>query len=183
MASWLYGVARRVAIKARRKTAREHVLERQSFAMQYSEGSDQWTSNELGVVLDEELEQLPEKYRTPLVLCGLQGKTHDQAARELGCPRRSLSSRLSRACELLRARLARRGFTVTAVVLAAMLSEQATAAVSALLTISTVRSAMLKPTEAMATLMEGGIKATSTIKPIVGLTLVLMAAAVMASGP
>src|SRR5262245_54085364 len=186
VASWLYGVSRRVAIKARLKTARDHALERQSFAMQHSAGSEQWTSNELRVVLDEELEQLPEKYRTPLVLCGLQGKTHDQAARELGCPRRSLSSRLARGRELLRSRLSRRGFTVSAVALAAALGEQTMASVPALLTISTVRLAMLKPTEVIsanvAALTEEGIRAMSAFKTLVGLTLVLMAAAVMASG-
>jgi RNA polymerase sigma factor (sigma-70 family) len=186
VASWLYGVARRVAVKARLKTARDHVLERQSFAMRHSDGSDQWTSNELRSVLDEELEQLPEKYRSPLVLCALQGKTHDQAARELGCPRRSLSSRLARAQELLRARFTRRGFTVSAVALTAMLGEKATAAVPALLTIATVRAAMLKPTEAIsanvAALTEEGIKAMSASKAKAGLALVLLATALTAFG-
>jgi RNA polymerase sigma factor (sigma-70 family) len=186
VASWLYGVARRVAVKARLKTARDHVLERQSFAMRHADGSDQWTSNELRLVLDEELEQLPEKYRTPLVLCGLQGKTHDQAARELGCPRRSLSSRLARARELLRARFTRRGFTVSAVALTAVLSEKATAAVPALLTIATVRAAMLKTTEAIsanvAALTEEGIKAMSASKAKAGLALVLLATALTAFG-
>ena len=62
--------------------------------------------------VEEELGRLPEKYRAPVVLCYLQEKTHDQAARELGCPKSSLTSRLGRARELLHSRLTRRGLVV-----------------------------------------------------------------------
>src|SRR5437588_187341 len=134
VASWLHGVARRIAVKARLRMARDHTLERRSLAMPRAEPCEEVTWHELRAVLDEELEQLPEKYRTALVLCGLEGKTHEQAAREMGCPRRSLSSRLARARELLRARLTRRGFTVSTVALTAVLSDKATAAVPAILT-------------------------------------------------
>jgi RNA polymerase sigma factor (sigma-70 family) len=184
VASWLHGVARRIAVKARLKTARDHALERQSSAMQRSVDCDRWTLRELRAVLDEELEHLPEKYRTPLVLCGLEGKTHEQAARELGCPRRSLSSRLARARVLLRAQLTQRGITVSTVALAAVLSEKVTAAVPALLAIATVRAAMQKTAGAIPTnvaaLAEEGIKSTSATKMSMGLVLVLMAATVWA---
>src|SRR5262249_2474450 len=88
--------------------------------------------------------------------------------------------------ELLRARLTRRGFAVSTVALSTALSEQATAAVPALLTIATVRAAMLKTTEAISVnvtaLTEEGIKAMSASKLKVGLALVLMAAAMTAFG-
>ena len=104
-AGWLHGVARRIALKARLRVARDHALERRSVIMPRDEACDEPTWVELRAIIDKELEHLPEKYRTPLILCGLEGKTNDQAARELGCPKSSLSSRLVRARELLRARV------------------------------------------------------------------------------
>jgi hypothetical protein len=71
------------------------------------------------------MHRLPEKYRLPLVLCSLEGKTHEEAARELDWPKSSVTARLERARELLQDRLARRGYAVTAGVLAAALGEQA----------------------------------------------------------
>jgi RNA polymerase sigma factor (sigma-70 family) len=189
VASWLHGVARRIAVKARLRMARDQALGRQLVAMSHTEVRDEWTWQELRAVLDEELEQLPEKYRTPLVLCGLEGKTHEQAARELRCPKSSLSWRVMRARELLRARLTRRGITVSTAALAAVLCEKAAAAVPALLTIATVRAAMQKTGEAIsanvATLTEEGIKAIGATKAKAALALVLlagMAAAVSAFG-
>ncbi len=59
----------------------------------------------------EELERLPEKYRTPLIMCYLDGRTHDEAAREIGLPRGSMAKRLAEGLERLRERLLNRGFT------------------------------------------------------------------------
>ena len=101
-----------------------------------AEPVDERTWDDLRLVLDEELSQLPEKYRAPVVLCYFEGKTNEQAARELGCPKSSLSWRLGRARELLRERLVRRGITLSAGTLAAvLLGQTATAASPALLVI------------------------------------------------
>jgi RNA polymerase sigma factor (sigma-70 family) len=179
VASWLHGVARRIAVKARQRTARNHALERRSLTMPRAEAINDYTWHELRAILDEELEQLPEKYRTPLVLCGLEGKTHEQAARELGCPKSSLSSRLVRARELLRDRLTRRGITVSAATLAAVLTEEASAAVPALLTIATVRAAMQKTAEVItanvAALTREGMQAIGATKAKAGWALMLTA--------
>jgi RNA polymerase sigma factor (sigma-70 family) len=60
-------------------------------------------------VLNDELLSLPEKYRAPVVLCDLEGRTHQEAAEELGWPSGSISRRLVRARTLLRQRLVHRG--------------------------------------------------------------------------
>jgi len=63
-------------------------------------------------LLDDELRHLPEKYRASVVLCDLEGRTHEEAARQLGCPTGSMSRRLQRARALLRRRLILRGLSL-----------------------------------------------------------------------
>ena len=62
---------------------------------------DDLTWQEIRTALDEEIASLPEKYSTPIVLCYLEGKSYEQAARQIGCPKPSLASRLARAREVL----------------------------------------------------------------------------------
>src|SRR5207245_8763249 len=102
------------------------------------------TFKELYSALDEEIGCLAEKYRAPIVLCHLEGKSYDQAARELGCPKTSLARRLAQARELLRRQLERRGITLPVALLSTSLAEMATAApLPAVLTIKTVKAAAL----------------------------------------
>jgi hypothetical protein len=95
-------------------------------------------------VLREEVSRLPEKYRAPIVLCYLEGKTNEEAARWLGCPKGTLLSRLARGRDKLRVRLVRRGMAPSAGGLAAALAENvAPAALPAALLTATIRSAAL----------------------------------------
>src|SRR5262245_33865541 len=113
LGSWLHGVALRVARKARLRTAVREDRERQAVgARSRSRPADDLTHSELRAALDEEIHRLPEKYRAPVVLCCLEGKTHEQVARELRWPKSSVTARLARARELLRPLLARRGVAV-----------------------------------------------------------------------
>ncbi len=143
LANWLYGVACRIARKARISTIRKETRERRAGKMATQEQllDLEWT--ELKAVLDDELSQLPEKYRAPLVLCYLYGQTNVEAAAQLGWPSGSMSERLSRAREMLRKRLNRRGLTLSAGLLALLLSQKAASAdVSPLLVEATVKIGM-----------------------------------------
>jgi RNA polymerase sigma factor (sigma-70 family) len=105
--SWLHGTARRVAARALRDSIRRRKHERRSAEVAPKTSDDEspngWPE------LHEELAKLPDRYREPIVLCDLSGLTHEQAAGKLGCPPRTLQTRLYRGRERLRNRLVRRG--------------------------------------------------------------------------
>ena len=114
LSSWLYGVAYRVARRARNQTIRRRVRETTVPELVVMAGPESSDRLEVDPVLDQELNRLPEKYRAPLILCYLRGRTHDQAADELRCPVGTVRSRLARGRDLLRRRLTRRGFAPSA---------------------------------------------------------------------
>lgn len=144
LGNWLYGVAYRVAIKARANAARRSAYERRAPAMSLVDPMMEVTGHEMRAVLDVEMSHLPEKYRAPLVLCYLEGKTNEEAARQLGWPTGSMSGRLARARELLRKRLLRRGVALSTGIFAVLLSKNAAAAaVSDSLLDCTVRGAVV----------------------------------------
>ena len=147
LGSWLHGVAHRVALRgqtaARRRLAREtEAAKRAEMSAPSAEpGEDQ---ADLAAALHQEIRRLPEKYLAPIVLCYLQGMTHDQAASELGWPVGTVRGRLARARDMLRTRLTRRGLTLSAEFVAAAgpLPETVSAALSAALVDATVGAAL-----------------------------------------
>jgi RNA polymerase sigma factor (sigma-70 family) len=169
VANWLYGVAYRTALKARGREAqrREHY---KNFAVHSQmKTSEQTIWQDLRPVLDEEVRRLPAKYRSPVVLCYFQGKTLTEAAEQLGWPAGTVSGRLSRARDLLRKRLTRRGLAISGGLLTMHLSESMSSALSPALISVTLRSAALviaAPAAAtgtlspsVATLMKGVLQA------------------------
>jgi RNA polymerase sigma factor (sigma-70 family) len=148
LAGWLHRVASRVARHARSRAARQPRAAAQGADLDClpcpREPGAELLAGELGAVLDEELGRLPEHYRVPLVLCYLEGKTYEEAARQLRCPKGTVSGRLTRARHMLKARLTRREVGLGAGLLAAGLCEHAaSAAVPAALVAATVKAALL----------------------------------------
>ncbi len=120
LASWLHGVAYRIARKARTADARRrHSL--QPLAVEPADPRAdplaELSARELLTILDEELQRLPEVYRLPILLCGLQCRSQEEAARQLGWTPGSLQGRLERGRARLHAQLRRRGLTLTAALL------------------------------------------------------------------
>jgi RNA polymerase sigma-70 factor (ECF subfamily) len=142
LANWLYGVAYRTALHARNRSARRSRREREAVAISVPSSDSDSSAQELSLILDEELRRLPEKYRAPLVLCYLQGKTNEEAARLLGWPTGSMSHRLARARELLRERLQPRLAALSSLLPAIFLADRLPAeVVSPLLAQTTMQAA------------------------------------------
>src|SRR5579871_5366560 len=140
--SWLHGIAYRIARKAKEQAHRFAVcdveIQDQRSGVAVQEAGDR----ELRDALDAEIERLPEKYRSAVVLCCLEGRGRPEVARQLGCTEGTLSSRLARGRALLQTRLGRRGWTLAAVA-AALCASEAGAAVPVTLAGTTSRLALL----------------------------------------
>jgi RNA polymerase sigma factor (sigma-70 family) len=132
LSSWLWQVAYRAALRARRTSTRDALppLPNEGPPGQRdSEPSELVARRELHLIVLEEIQRLPEKYRVPLILCVLEGHGYGEAADELGRPRGTLSAQVTRGKELIRKRLARRGWAVPSSFVGLWLAETARAQV------------------------------------------------------
>ncbi len=188
---WLYGVAYRTALKAKSLAFRRAATACLPPDMA-GPASDDLLWRDLRPILDDAINGLPAKYRVPFVLCHLQGLTNAQAARQLGCPEGTVATRLSRARQRLRGRLAKHGLGVAAGALAVGLgSKSAAATLPALLLVSTLRIATVfrvgtTPAQIparVAVLTEGVCKAMflAKLRFVLG-TVLVVAAALGATG-
>jgi RNA polymerase sigma factor (sigma-70 family) len=121
LSNWLYGVAYRVALRSRSIALRRQKREVTLGELEVPMSADPTSTDEIPPALDQELNRLPAKYRSPLVLCYLKGLTHNEAAQELRCPVGTVRSRLARGRNLLKRRLTARGYAPSAAVLASAL--------------------------------------------------------------
>jgi len=153
LGNWLYGVACRVAVRARSLAAKREAraassgdAERLAVDHRRPAAEEPWEAvmrDEGRTWLHEEVERLPRRFRAPVVACYFEGRTHEEAATLLGCPLGTVKGRLALARDMLRKRLERRGLAVPAVALASQLaSPDLRAAVPAPLTQATVRSGL-----------------------------------------
>jgi RNA polymerase sigma factor (sigma-70 family) len=143
LASWLHGVAFRLAHKARARAARARRPDTRNVARPPTEPLADVTWREAQTILDEELHRLPETYRSALVLCYLQGRTRDEAAEQLGWSPAQLKGRLDRGRERLRRCLIRRGVGLPTIATILFAADTASATVvPPLLTVATTRAAL-----------------------------------------
>lgn len=127
LSNWLYGVSLRVARRARSTAVRR--LEREAKAGSDTVASlpqpDEIANREALTIIDEEIRRLPQNQQAALVLCLVEGRTHDSAAAELGWPLGTVKSRLAAARAKLASRLKRRGVEPSALVGLARIGENA----------------------------------------------------------
>jgi RNA polymerase sigma factor (sigma-70 family) len=187
--NWLYGVAHNTALQARVAAAKRKRKEKQVADKPGPEAARPAVWDDVTECLDQELSRLPDKYRVPVVLCDLEGKSHKEAARQLGWPQGTLSGRLARARRLLARRLARHGVVAPVGALAGMLTRMASADVPPAVAVATVRAAAgyaagetagLTSAE-IAALTEGVLK-TMLLNKLKFTTALLLAAAVATAG-
>ncbi|APW61684.1 sigma-70 family RNA polymerase sigma factor [Paludisphaera borealis] len=187
---WLYGAAVRTARESRRRSARLRVREGGGLDHEPPCPALDPDLFELRALLDEELDRLPGRFREPLLLCELEGASRQDAARRLGLPEGTLSSRLARGRSLLRDRLARRGVALGAGVLAMSLDGPATAGPTVAATVRLAlnfaargAAAGTVPT-ALASLAEGVLPmvATFKLKTVLAAALALGLAACLSAG-
>jgi RNA polymerase sigma factor (sigma-70 family) len=125
LAGWLHTVARRLALRARADAERRRRREGDVPPVPPRDPLSEVSGRELCMALDEELARLPDRFRLPLLLCCIEGKARDEAARQLGWTLNQVKDRLERGRDYLRRRLARRGVTLGSAALLASLSEPA----------------------------------------------------------
>jgi RNA polymerase sigma factor (sigma-70 family) len=130
LGGWLYRVAVRAALEAKDELTRRHAREKQVDAMPQPAVEAPCEGADLSSLLDRELSRLPDKYRIPVVLCELEGRSRAEAARQLKLPEGTLSSRLATARKLLAKRLGRHGLSAVGGALTTACLRNAVAAAS-----------------------------------------------------
>ncbi len=180
LAPWLRQAAYRAAVHDRSATIRRRSHEHAAAALRPDSVAPPHHANDddLEKIIHEEIDCLPGRFRVAVVLCDLEGRTHEQAARHLGCAVGTVKSRLARGRKRLRGRLVRRGVAPATALAAASAGGAARAAVPTALSESTVvyaATAIAAPAS-VAIITEGVLRAMFLRK----VKLVMTAAAVVA---
>jgi RNA polymerase sigma factor (sigma-70 family) len=180
LAAWLHGTAYRLALKMRAAEQRRRQIETRNRSVPSSTPADplaELSARELLTVLDAELRRLPERYRLPVILCCLEGRTQPEAARLLGWTPGSVKGRLERGRVELHRRLLRRRLTLSAALLALEAAQATAARMPGTLAAAVVKAAVDAPSGAPPlTEMIAGLAGTKA-KIVFLLALLLGAAA------
>jgi RNA polymerase sigma factor (sigma-70 family) len=181
--NWLYGVAYRTALKARAMNAKRRAKEKHAGAIPDAEATTSGADEALLEQLDHELSRLPDKYRVPVVLCELEGRSRKEVARLLSLPEGTLSWRLAHAKGLLAKKLSRHGLAISVGALTAVMAPGAASACLRATTVKAVLSAGAVPAKVMV-LTEGVMKAMllSKLKITVCAAALMLAAGLGATG-
>ena len=188
LAAWLHGVAHHMALRARRREQRRQQSETAVADLSSPDPRPdplaEVSAREVLVILDEEVARLPEVFRLPILLCGLEGLGLEETARRLGWTRDSVKGRLERGRKRLHERLVQRGLTLTAVLAAAEIAQGSNTV--GLAASATARAALAfaagKATVSagIAALAEEAVKGLALTRATVVMMLVLAAGMVVA---
>lgn len=161
LVQWLYGTARHAALNLR-KVRRRRTQREQSWPETYDVADPvQQAWNDVRPVVDDELARLPVKYQLPLMLCCLQGKTHQEAAEQLAWPVGTVAGRLSRGREMLRQRLIKRGIQVAPALFATILTQEVMAgALPSSLVLAALKGALAYSTTSVVGTSAAGVAST-----------------------
>jgi RNA polymerase sigma factor (sigma-70 family) len=160
---WLHGVAARVSMRARSQAARRRRIETISPEHSAIAARPVAPDGELAAVLDQEVNRLPAKYRSPIVLCYLEGHTHEEAAHALKWPLGTVKGRLARARDLLRGRLLRRGIAPSLALLGVSFAREASASLEREVLEQTVSNCM-KVTSGLASVETVSVSIAALVK-------------------
>jgi RNA polymerase sigma factor (sigma-70 family) len=180
LAAWLHSVAHRVARKIRKRRPETHEPG-EGQVDHHPDPLDELTARELLTVIDEEVQRLPERYRLPVVLCYLEGRTQEDAARLLGWTPGSVKGRLERARSRLHTRLTRRGLTLSAALAPLVLPEGPQSSEGPDL-LEPARCGTARPRVTSLTEAEMKRRATTRRKPVTALVLMIGVVAIFAGG-
>jgi RNA polymerase sigma factor (sigma-70 family) len=183
LAGWLRSVAYRTSLQARRNATRRQAREARTQARPPASPAADIAWREVQLILNEEIERLVEKYRTPFVLCCVEGHSRSEVARQLDLKEGTVWSRLAYARRQLQQRLRRRGIELGTVLAALSLAEPGTTStVPALLVAATLRSAtaggkaMLGVSGEVAGLVNATLKLTTTTRLKLAVALLFLTA-------